>query len=273
VGFETVDGIEVTSRDHLLTIRIARPEVRNAVTPNQMNHLGKLCAAAEDDDDVRVVLITGTGDAFCAGADLSGVDLSASGGQIPMVSMGRNLFLPMLELTKPLIGAINGVAAGGGFGLALCCDIRLASADARFATAFSRIGLTSNDTVGWLLPRIVGIAKALELIYTARPIDAVEAERIGLVSYVYERDRFEAAVGEFVDTILAGPPVALRFSKRLVLDGLNRSYREHVVAQEYASLANRTLANDDILEGVAAFKDKRAPEFEGSRLEKRWDNY
>ena len=273
MGFESIDGIEVTSVDHLLTIRIARPEVRNALTPDQVNHVGRLCAAAEEDDDVRVVVITGTDDAFCAGADLSGVDLSAGGGQIPMISMGRNLFLPLLELTMPLIGAINGVAAGGGLGLSLCCDIRLASEDARFATSFSRIALTANDAVAWLLPRVVGIAKALELIYLARPIDATESERIGLVSYVWPRDEFDAKVGEFVDQLLSGPPVGLRFSKRLVIDGLDRSYREHVLAQEYASLANRTLANEDIVEGVAAFKEKRAPEFHGSLLEKRWDNY
>ncbi|MEX0665142.1 MAG: enoyl-CoA hydratase/isomerase family protein [Acidimicrobiia bacterium] len=238
MGLDSIDGIEVTCRDHLLKIRIARPEVRNALTPDQMNYVGQLCAAAEEDDGVRVVQIIGSQDAFCAGADLSGVDLSAGGGQIPMVSMGRNLFLPLLELTKPLIGAINGVAAGGGLGLALCCDIRLASENARFATAFSRIGLTANDTVGWLLPRIVGIAKALELIYLARPIDAAEAERIGLVSFVYEGGQLEDAVGDLVEKILSSPLVGLRLSKRLVLDGLDHSYREHVLAQEYASLAN-----------------------------------
>jgi 2-(1,2-epoxy-1,2-dihydrophenyl)acetyl-CoA isomerase len=273
VALESIEGVEVTSRDHLLTIRLARPERRNAMTPDQMNYVGTLCREAEDDNDVRVVLLTGTGDAFCAGADLSGVDLSADGGQIPPVSMGRNLFLPMLELTKPLIGGINGVAAGGGLGLALCCDIRLGSEDARFATAFSRIALTANDAVGWLLPRIVGIAKAIELISIAKPIDATESERIGLLSYVYRREEFAEKVGEFVDAMLAGPPVGLRFSKRLVLDGLNRTYREHVLAQEYASLANRTIANHDIQEGVAAFKEKRTPEFQGNLMQSRWDNY
>ncbi len=191
--FESIDGIDVTNRDHLLRIRLDRPEQRNAMTPDQINHISKLCAAAEEDDDVRVVLLTGTGDSFCAGADLSGVDLSAHGGQIPPVSMGRNLFLSLLELSKPLVGAINGVAAGGGLGLALCCDIRLGSDDARFATSFSRIGLTANDAVAWLLPRIVGIAKAIELIAIGKPIDATEAERIGLISYRYPNAEFDDA--------------------------------------------------------------------------------
>jgi enoyl-CoA hydratase/carnithine racemase len=273
VAFESIDGIEVVRRDHLLTIRLNRPQQRNAMTPNQMNYVGQLCAAAEHDDDVRAVVLTGSGDAFCAGADLGDVDLSAEGGQIPPVSMSRNLFLPLLQLSKPLIGAVNGVAAGGGLGLALCCDIRLASDNARFSTSFSRIALTANDTVAWLLPRIVGIAKALELIYVSKPIDAAEAERIGLVSYVKPRDELDTAVAELTDAVLAGPPVALRFSKRLVIDGLDRSYREHVLAQEYASLANRLIANHDIQEGVAAFKEKRAPEFRGNLMEARWDNY
>ena len=271
--FESIDGIEVTTGDHLLRIRLNRPEHRNAMTPDQVNYVSKLCAAAEEDDDVRVVVLTGTGDSFCAGADLSGVDLSASGGQIPPVSMGKNLFLSLLELSKPLVGAINGVAAGGGLGLALCCDIRLGSDDARFATSFSRIGLTANDAVAWLLPRIVGVAKAIELIAIGTPIDATEAERIGLISYRYPNAEFEERVGHFVDALLGAPPVGLRFSKRLVIDGLNRSYREHVLAQEYATLANRTIANHDIEEGVAAFKEKRKPEFQGNLMKPVWENY
>jgi len=209
VPFDSIDGIQVSLRDHLLRIRLDRPEVHNAMTPDHMNHISKLCAQAEADDDVRVVLLTGTGDAFCTGADLTGVDLSASGGQIPPVSMSRNLFIALLELSKPLVGAINGVAAGGGLGLALCCDIRLASDDARFATSFSRIGLTANDAVAWLLPRIVGIAKAIELIAVPTPVDSVEAVRIGLVSYRYPNDEFETRVAEFVDKLLAAPPAGI----------------------------------------------------------------
>jgi 2-(1,2-epoxy-1,2-dihydrophenyl)acetyl-CoA isomerase len=268
-----MDGIDVTLSDHRLDIRIVRPERLNAVTPDQMNHISRVCAAAELDDDVRVVVLGGDERAFCTGADLSDTDLSAGGGQIPPISMSRNLFLPILELSKPLVAAVEGVAAGGGLGLALCCDMRIASEGARFATSFTRIGLTANDTVAWLLPRIVGVAKALELIYVGRPIDAHEAERIGLVSYVHPQPVFATRLSELVAQLLDAPPVGVRFSKRLVMDGLDRSYREHVLAQEYASLANRVVADHDIQEGVAAFGEKRAPRFDGLRVRPRWENY
>jgi enoyl-CoA hydratase/carnithine racemase len=272
-GFESIDGLRVTLADHVLTIRIDRTERRNAMTPDQFNHVGTLCGAAEHEDDVWIVVVRGTDDTFCAGADLRDVDLSKSGGQIPAIVPTGNVFVPILGLSKPLIGAINGVAAGGGFGLALCCDIRIASDKARFSTAFSRIALTANDAVAWALPRVVGIAKALELIYLARPIDAHEAERIGLVSYVHPHDRFDEAIDTFVADLLEAPPVGVRFSKRLAVDGMHRTYLEHVMAQEYASLANRVMADDDIREGVAAFKAKRRPRFKGTTLARRWESY
>jgi 2-(1,2-epoxy-1,2-dihydrophenyl)acetyl-CoA isomerase len=265
--------IRAERRDHILTITIDRPERLNAVTPDQVNEISKLCAQAENDDDVRVVVLTGTGEGFCAGADMSGVDLSASGGQIPPIRTSGNVFVPILELTKPLIGAINGVAAGGGMALALCCDIRVASERARFATAFARIGLTANDTVAWLLPRIVGIAKALELIYSPGPIDAAEALRTGLVSYVVPPAELMTRSYELAERFAQAPPYAVRLSKTMVIDGLSRSYREHVLAQEYSSLANRMIANHDILEGAAAFREKRPPQFKGVTAPRRWQNY
>ena len=265
--------IAVERRGHVLTIAIDRPQRMNAVTPDQVNQISQLCAEAERDDEVRVVVLTGTGDAFCSGADMADVDLSASGGQIPPIRTGSNVFLPILELTKPLIGAINGVAAGGGIALALCCDLRVCSERARFATAFSRIGLTANDAVAWLLPRIVGIAKALELIYAPGPIDAAEALRIGLASYVVPHAELMQRAYELAERFAQAPPYAVRLSKTMVIDGLSRSYREHVLAQEYSSLANRMIANHDIQEGAAAFKEKRPANFKGVTAPRRWQNY
>jgi 2-(1,2-epoxy-1,2-dihydrophenyl)acetyl-CoA isomerase len=127
--------------------------------------------------------------------------------------------------------------------------------------------------VGWLLPRIVGIAKALELIYDPRPIEAAEACRIGLVSDVLPHDDLLPRVAEMAARIAAGPPVAMRRSKVMVMDGLSRSDRDHVIAQECSALANRALANHDIEEEVAAFKQKRRPEFRGVIAERRWRGY
>jgi 2-(1,2-epoxy-1,2-dihydrophenyl)acetyl-CoA isomerase len=274
MSYAEIEGIRrEIDGDGVLTVTIDRPQRRNALTPDQMNTIGLICAAAEHDNDVRALVLTGTGDAFCAGADLADADLSAEGGQLPPITPGHNLFLPLLELSKPLVGVINGVAAGGGLGLALCCDMRIASDRARFATSFTRIGITANDAVGYLLPRIVGTAKALELIYLGTPIDAGEAERIGLVSYVKPHEDLGEFAADLVGKFVAGPPVGLRMSKRLVLDGMDRTYREHIMAQEYASLSNRVLANHDIVEGVAAFKEKRKPRFRGIIATPRWKNY
>jgi 2-(1,2-epoxy-1,2-dihydrophenyl)acetyl-CoA isomerase len=170
-------------------------------------------------------------------------------------------------------GAHDSPRPAGGLGFALCCDIRFASDRARFATAFGRIGITANDAVGYLLPRIVGVAKALELIYLGGPIDTTEALRIGLVSYVVPHAELAARVADLAARFAAAPPVATRFSKRLVIDGLSRTYREHVLAQEYASLANRTLADQDIKEGIAAFREKRPAQFVGIRTNRRWKSY
>jgi len=273
VDYPSIDGVTTALVDGVLTVTFARPDRRNALTPDQVDHVAQLAGLAERDEETRVVVLTGAGGDFCAGADLRSVDLSADGGQVPPIGMGRNVFLPLLELSKPLLAKVNGVAAGGGLGFALCCDIRVAADTARFATAFSRIAITANDSVGWLLPRIVGVAKALELIWLGTPIDAAEAERIGLVSYVVPAHDLDARVDAMARAFADGPPVALQLSKRLVRDGLNRSYREHVLAQEYASLANRTLAPDDIAEGVAAFAEKRTPLFKGFTGTRRWRNY
>jgi len=265
--------VRLEKRNHVLTIAIDRDSHRNALSPDDMYFISRTCAQAENDDDVRVVVLTGNDEGFCAGVDLSQADLSAAGGQIPPIRFDSNVFLPLLELSKPLIGSITGVAAGGGLGLALCCDMRIASERAKFATAFARIGITATDAVAWLLPRIVGIARALEMIYEPGPIDVHEADRIGLVSHVVPHEELTARVTELAERIAAGPPFALRLSKAMVMDGLDRSYREHILAQEYSSLANRLIANHDVEEGVAAFKEKRRPSFRGLLAERRWENY
>jgi len=168
---------------------------------------------------------------------------------------------------------VNGGCAGGGLGFALCCDVRMASTNAKFATSFLRVGLTANDGVAYFLPRIVGVAKALEMIYVPKAVDAAEAERIGLVSYVVEPDELVGRAQELAAAFAAAPPYSARLSKRMLLDGMTRSYREHVMAQEYASLANRFAANHDIEEGVAAFREKRPADFKGTVGQRTWADF
>ena len=270
--YPVLEGIETDLDQRVLTIRFARPEHQNSFTPEQGKFIGRLFRLAEEDHDVRSIVLTGSGGWFSAGADLRAVAISAAGSLTPPVSSDDNLFVPVIDCSKPLIAAVNGGCAGGGLGFALCCDIRVASSNAKFATSFLRVGLTANDGVAYFLPRIVGVAKALEMIYVPKAVDAAEAERIGLVSYVVEPEQLATRTRELALAFAAAPPYSARLSKRMVLDGMTRSYREHVMAQEYASLANRFAANHDIEEGVAAFREKRSADFKGTAGQRSWSD-
>jgi enoyl-CoA hydratase/carnithine racemase len=257
------EGVDVSFHDRVLTIRIDRVHVHNAITIDHMRYVGAVCRWAEHNDDVRCVVVTGTDRVFCAGADLGGSDIGALEAPPPIDAEQADLFGPVRELNKPTIAAVNGAAAGGGLGLALCCDVRIASEHAKFATSFTRIGVPGNDTVPWLLPRLIGHSRALEMLYDPRPIDAGEAARIGLVSYIVPHEELGTRADELARRFAAGPPYAIRHTKRLVLEGLSRSYRDYVILQDYANLAARVAAGNDIAEGVAAFLEKRPPDFTG----------
>jgi enoyl-CoA hydratase/carnithine racemase len=273
LDYTDYEGVDPDLSEHVLTIRRNRPELNKAFTPGHAIHIGRVFQHAEDDRDVRAAVLTGVGDWFLSGADLRSVDLFAAGGQIPQVNVSENVFLPVLEFSKPLIAAVNGGCAGGGLGFALACDMRIASSSVRIAASFLRIGLTANNTVAYLLPRIVGLAKALELMYIARPIDAAEAERIGLVSYVVPPEELAHRTRELALKFAGAPPFATQLSKRLAVDGLDRTYREHVLAQEYSSLDNRYIANHDIEERVASFREKRPANFRGLLAKPKWDGF
>ena len=258
------EGIDVAVDERVVTITIDRPAVYNAITVGHMMHINGVCQWAETNEAVRCVVITGTGSAFCTGADLGGMDVGAADTPPPIDSSDADLYGPLMQLNKPTIAAVNGVAAGGGLGIALCCDVRIASDRARFATSFLRIGVVANDTVPWLLPRLIGQSRALEMIYDPRPVDATWAAEAGLVNRVVPHEELRDNVTELALRWASGPPYAVRHSKRLVLEAAGRSYRDFVMLQEYAHLATRTAAAGDIAEGVAAFMEKRAPNFAGA---------
>jgi enoyl-CoA hydratase/carnithine racemase len=248
---------------HIAVITIDRVSRSNAITPAMMQRIGSFCDQCDLDPEVRVVILQGKGRWFCAGADMNDVDLMEGGGVQPPVDFRRDVYVPILRLNKPLIGSINGAAAGGGLGLALACDIRLASTGAIFAASFTRIGIVAHDLVTWFLPRVVGLPRAMELLYRSRPIDADEALRIGLVNRICEPEALEQTTLELAREIAALAPRALQATRRLTLEAECRSFEEHLMAQEYAALANRTVAPHDIVEGTSAFMERRKPDFRG----------
>lgn len=252
------------------TITLNRPEQLNPMTRPIIRDTVAALGDAGADRAVRAVIVTGAGRAFSAGGDLR--QLGAAGDdpdrgpptpyeRRAWLKQTQQMVLAFRNCEKPIIAAVNGVAAGGGCDIALACDIRFASDRARFGEVFARIGLFPGTGGTYLLPRTVGIAKALELIWTGDLIDAAEAERIGLVSRVVPHDDLLVEARAFADRLAAGPPIALSLAKAAVYRGLDLDLS---AAFDYAATAEAmTLSSRDHREGVAALREKRTPLFEG----------
>jgi len=262
----------VTGFQHLLinttpsgvrTITLDRPERLNAVNPRLADELPRALADATADDAVRVVVITGNGRGFCAGLDLSDPVRLHDGSRADRLDayywVGRWV-LGVVQCEKPVIAAINGAAAGAGFGLALACDIRLMHGDARVTAGYVRRGLSPDAGVTWLLPRLIGHSRAMEIVLSGRDIDAAEADRIGLVTMM-PGDGFSEAVAAYADRLAAGPPMALALSKRLMLQSaqstLDAQLRDELVH------IKTCFATADVREAMTAFQEKRTPTFTG----------
>ncbi len=267
-------------RDRVATLALNRPERLNAWTPTMEQEVLQALTSAEADDNVRVIVLTGAGRGFCAGADMGTLNSVAgeSGGFAAIEQRLREKFvgpkregaLPdfqktysyLLDVKKPILGAINGAAAGLGMVIALYCDIRFASEKAKFSTAFSRRGLIAEYGMAWMLPRIVGIANALDLLYSARLVEAEEALRMGLVSRVYAEASFQSEVRKYAAELAnAVSPRSMRVIKRQVYEGLVQSLGDSIDSANEEMV--RALACEDFKEGVAHFLEKRAPAFSG----------
>src|SRR3981189_130927 len=207
------------TKDHVATLTLNRPDRLNALGGTLREDLTAGLTHAIDDPDVRVIVITGAGKGFCAGGDVKAMqDANQAGRARPLMervapSRDRTVLL-MRDSPKPIIAAVNGAAAGAGMNLALACDIRIASSAARFSQAFVRRGLHPDWGGTYFLPRVVGMAKACELIFTGEIIDAQEALRRGIVNAVYQPEELLPATHELARKIAAGPPVAIRLAKR-----------------------------------------------------------
>ena len=240
-----------------------RPEVKNAIPAEGWRELEDGFAAFEESEE-RVLVVTGAGDDFCAGADL------ARSGFQAMASVAENaqrMRLPagaataLHRISKPTLAAVDGVAVGAGMNLAIGCDIVIASDRARFAELFVRRGLTMDFGGTWLLPRLVGLARARELALTGRMVAADEALDIGLVSRVVPVDRLEDETSQLAEQLAVGPPLAQRFLKAALDRSTSMTFEQSLAFEDQAQAL--LLSSEDVAEGARAFLERRDPEFKG----------
>ena len=256
-------SIILTREKGIATITLNRPEVLNAMNSRLSMELGMAIGEAGKDDDVRVLVITGVGRGFCVGGDMK--DLPIDVGNMVTTTQAleawHKILLSIRHLEKPVIAAINGVAVGAGLDLALMCDLRIASENARFGEAYVRVGGFPDSGSTYLLPRLVGSARACEMLFTGDIIDAAEAERIGLVNKVVPADKLAATTRELAARIAAGPPVSIGLIKRAIYTG---EYQDIESALSFVALTTGLcVQTEDAKEGVAAFLEKRPPVFKG----------
>jgi enoyl-CoA hydratase len=250
--------------DGVALVTMNRPEKLNALDNRMWDELPAAIEAESADDDVRVIVVTGAGRGFCAGADLSAISELPSHG-VPDFARYQeragNTLARIKRAPKPTIAAVNGPAAGGGLAIALACDVRIAAPDARFNVAFIRLGLSGCDVgVSWLLPRVVGLGHASELMLTGRLVDADEALRIGLVNSIVPAEELLDSAYAKAAEIARNSPFGLRLTKEGLQLAVDAPSIEAAIAIENRNqvLASRT---EDMAEAVGAFLEKREPAF------------
>ena len=254
------------AKDNVATLTLNRPERMNALGGTLREDFSAALTQAIDDPEVRVIVITGAGKAFCAGGDVKAMqEAKEQKRERPLmerVAPGRDRsVLLMRESPKPLIAAVNGAAAGAGMNIALGCDIRLASTTARFSQAFVRRGLHPDWGGTYFLPRIVGMAKAAEMIFTGQIISAAEALRLGIVRSVHEPEQLLPTTYELAAKIAAGPPIAIRLARRALYHNADADLKSSLEFETFAQ--NICFETEDAREGIRAFVEKREPKFQG----------
>ena len=259
VRFERADD------DTIGILTLDRPDNRNSMTPELLEAFAARVVEARAVATLRCVVITGRGACFSAGADFKSV-VQLDGDGPPRAPHEKSVamyqpFLSTLTLEVPVIAALNGHTIGGGFGLALCADLRIGARGARYGANFTRLGLSPGMAISYLLPRLVGVARANELLFTGRLIDGDEAARIGLVSSLHDAAEVLPRALELAREIAANAPLAVRETKRAIYRGLDWDPRGAAALEAFAQAA--TLQTADAAEGIAALLAKRAPRFTG----------
>lgn len=260
------DGILLEVEDGIATVTLNRPERRNAFTLPMINAWAEALDACRRRADVRVVVVTGAGTAFCGGGDIedlmeAGLERGPAAQRATIGEHVHRIPLALADMDKPVLAALNGAAIGAGLDLALAMDLRFAAASARFAETYVAMGLAPGAGGAHWLPRLVGPARALELLWSGEAIEAAEAERIGLVDRVWPDDDLMPRTLAFARRLADGPTLAIRAIKRLVQGGLAGDLRANLdrAAATYGVLSS----TDDHREAVAAFREKRRPRYRG----------
>src|SRR5436853_3214420 len=258
---EVEQHVRVETHDGVGLIQLNRPEKMNAIGALTRQQLGEAIKQAERDDAIRVVVLTGSGRAFCSGADVT--EMANDGGMRSPEAVGnvlRNEYMPMLTrlrtMPKPVIAAMNGPAVGIGASFALACDIRIATPEAYLMEAFVNIGLAPDGGVSWLLPRLVGTGVAYEMFFTGKQLSAADAHRLGVINRIVPADQLEHEVREFAAQLAQQPRQAMAAAKRAVNHALESSFEDALEFESY--LQEAQAASPEFAEGVQAFLARRS---------------
>jgi enoyl-CoA hydratase/carnithine racemase len=266
----THEAIDIDLRNGVAWVTLNRPDRLNALTGEMTAALADIVQELGDDDDARCVVLTGAGRAFCAGADMGGMasrttgDRPARGAEESRRNFKhtQRLILGLNGIEKPTIAMVNGDAVGAGFDIAAACDLRVAATAARFMVAFTRIGLVPGWGGTWLMPRLIGIPKTLELLYTGDFFSAEDAFKCNFVNAVHQPEALRDATTALAERIAAGPPISMRLNKLQVFKGLEMSLE---TALKFNAVTETiTLSSADHREGVTAFREKRPAVYTGA---------
>jgi enoyl-CoA hydratase/carnithine racemase len=256
-----MDAVRYHTEGAVGVITLNRPDNRNSMTPELLDAFAAASAAARADTTTRCVVITGSGACFSSGADFKATLQRSDGAPHERSYAMYAPFLSVLDIAVPVIGALNGHAVGGGFGLALVCDLRVGATLARYGANFVKLGLAPGMAISYLLPRVVGLPRANELLLTGRLVDGTEAAALGILNRALPANDVVPAAMELARTIAGNAPIAVRETKAAIRRGLALEIRE--AARAEAVIQAQTVATDDCREGIAALLGKRDPVFTG----------
>ena len=256
------DAVLYATQGHVGVITLNRPDNRNSMTPELLDAFTTASATAKADASIRALVVTGTGNCFSSGADFKST-LQRDTGESPAEKSYAMYvpFLSLLDIAVPVIAALNGHTVGGGFGLSLVCDIRIGAREAKYGANFVKLGLAPGMAISYLLPRLIGVARANELLFAGRLVEGPEAEALGILNRAVPTSDVMPAAMDLAKTIAGNAPLAVRATKAAIRAGLAMTVRE--AAREEAKAQAMTIGTEDAKEGITALLAKRTPNFTG----------